>query len=210
MTSSSFQGGAAPQRNEKVEQILAGARQVFLEHGFGAATTDMVQRAAGVSKSTVYAHFPSKDALFVAVIGAECQKLVDRTRAERLMGKTVRETLTRIGTNLLQTALSPPVIALYRIIVAEAARVPEIGAALSDAGPKHMQHEVAAYLTEADRRGEIRVSDPGAAASDFQALALHDIQQRCLLGISAPPKASQIRKIVDAAVDVFLRAYASR
>jgi TetR/AcrR family transcriptional regulator, mexJK operon transcriptional repressor len=209
MTSSSFQDSAAPERNAKAEQILAGARQVFLEHGFAAATTDMVQRAAGVSKSTVYAHFPGKDALFAAVIGAECQKLADRTRAERIKGKTVRETLIRIGTNLLETALSPPVIALYRIIVAEAARVPEAGAVLSDAG-KHMQHEVAAYLTEADRRGDIRVSDPGAAASDFEALVLHDIQKRCLLGTRVPPKASQIRKIVDAAVDVFLRAYAPR
>src|ERR1700752_3288490 len=136
MTSSSFQDSAAPEQNAKAEQILAGARQVFLEHGFAAATTDMVQRAAGVSKSTVYAHFPGKDALFAAVIGAECQKLADRTRAERIKGKTVRETLIRIGTNLLETALSPPVIALYRIIVAEAARVPEAGAVLSDAG-KH-------------------------------------------------------------------------
>ena len=122
----------------------------------------------------------------------------------------VRDSLMRFGTHLLQTAVSPSAIALYRITVAEAARVPEIATAFADAGPKLVLREVAAYLTEANRRGEIRVSDPGAAASDFVALAVHDIQLRCLLGISAPPNVSQIRKIVDAAVNVFLRAYAPR
>jgi AcrR family transcriptional regulator len=213
MTSSSFQDSAAlkpSERNEKADQILAGARRVFLEHGFGAATTDMIQQAAGVSKSTVYAHFPGKDALFAAVMRADCQKLAEQTRAVRIEGKMVRDSLMRFGTHLLQTAVSPSAIALYRITVAEAARVPEIATAFADAGPKLVLREVAAYLTEANRRGEIRVSDTGAAASDFVALALHDIPLRCLLGISAPPNVSQIRKIVDAAVNVFLRAYAPR
>ena len=198
-----------PESNAKVEQILAGARRVFLEHGFGPATTDMVQQAAGVSKSTIYSYFPTKDALFVAVIRAECRKLVERTRAERVKGKTVRETLTRVGFRLFETALAPSGLALYRIVVAEAARFPEIGKAFYEAGPKLIQHEIAGYLTEAGQRGEIRIDDADAAADHFAALAAHLIQLRCLLGISAPPNASQTRKIVNAAVDVFLRAYAS-
>jgi AcrR family transcriptional regulator len=40
---------------------------VFLANGFSAATTDMIQQAAGVSKSTVYSHYPNKEALFAAV-----------------------------------------------------------------------------------------------------------------------------------------------
>jgi TetR/AcrR family transcriptional regulator, mexJK operon transcriptional repressor len=44
--------GAAAQ-SEKARAVLAGARAVFLANGFSAATTDMIQQAAGVSKSTV-------------------------------------------------------------------------------------------------------------------------------------------------------------
>src|SRR3546814_6513872 len=42
--------------NAKALTVLRAARNVFLTHGFSAATTDMIQREAGVSKSTVYAH----------------------------------------------------------------------------------------------------------------------------------------------------------
>src|SRR3546814_9810578 len=43
--------------NAKALTVLRAARTVFLTHGFSAATTDMIQREAGVSKSTVYAHY---------------------------------------------------------------------------------------------------------------------------------------------------------
>src|SRR3546814_490726 len=58
--------------NAKALTVLRAARNVFLTHGFSAATTDMIQREAGVSKSTVYAHYANKEALFTAVIEAEC------------------------------------------------------------------------------------------------------------------------------------------
>ncbi len=60
---------AAPS-NQKARTILQAARKVFLEHGFSAATTDMIQQQAGVSNSTVYAHYPTKEKLFIAVVEA--------------------------------------------------------------------------------------------------------------------------------------------
>ena len=45
--------------DDKAAAVLAGARSVFLAPGFSAATTDMIQRAADVSKATVYARYPT-------------------------------------------------------------------------------------------------------------------------------------------------------
>ncbi len=53
---------------DKREAILAGAMQEFLEHGYAGARVDRLVKAAGVSKATVYRHFPDKEALFVALI----------------------------------------------------------------------------------------------------------------------------------------------
>src|SRR3546814_1070545 len=47
--------------NAKALTVLRAARNIFLTHGFSAATTDMIQREAGVSKSTVYAHYANKE-----------------------------------------------------------------------------------------------------------------------------------------------------
>src|ERR1700760_4464083 len=52
----------------KAESILAAAKRMFLEGGFGAVSMDQIAREAGVSKATVYAHFAGKEELFGAVI----------------------------------------------------------------------------------------------------------------------------------------------
>ena len=57
-----------PPTMSKKDRVAIAATDVFLTHGFSAATTDMIQQAAGVSKATVYASWSSKEALFSAVI----------------------------------------------------------------------------------------------------------------------------------------------
>ncbi|MEI8618048.1 TetR/AcrR family transcriptional regulator [Pseudoalteromonas sp. B193] len=59
----------------KARTVLQAARKIFLTHGFNGATTDMIQREAGVSKSTVYAHFTNKETLFLAVIKVNAKYL---------------------------------------------------------------------------------------------------------------------------------------
>jgi len=194
--------------NPKVEKILAGARQVFLQHGYGAATTDMVQQAAGVSKSTVYSYFPGKDALFAAVVQTECERLVGDVHRERVKAHTVRETLLRMGEKLFETILAPSVLALLRIVIAESPRFPHLGAAVREAGALPLQRELADYLVEASWHGELRAADTRAAARHFIGMVLHDVQMDCLLGQRPPPAAADTRTIVEAAVDAFLRAYA--
>lgn len=58
--------------------MLEGAKAIFLERGYAAASTDMIQQAAGVSKSTVYAYYPNKEALFTAVIEIECERFLQK------------------------------------------------------------------------------------------------------------------------------------
>jgi TetR/AcrR family transcriptional regulator, regulator of autoinduction and epiphytic fitness len=52
----------------KRKAILEGAIKVFTQSGFDASSMDHVAEVAGVSKRTVYNHFPSKDILFQAIV----------------------------------------------------------------------------------------------------------------------------------------------
>ncbi|MBD0354642.1 MAG: helix-turn-helix transcriptional regulator, partial [Rubrobacteraceae bacterium] len=54
-----------PRARAKRDQILDGARRVFLRDGFAGASTDDIAAEAGVSKRTLYAYYPSKEDLFV-------------------------------------------------------------------------------------------------------------------------------------------------
>src|SRR5215204_1625614 len=57
-----------PRARAKLDQILSGARRVFLRDGFAAASTDAIAAEARVSKRTLYVYYPSKEELFADVM----------------------------------------------------------------------------------------------------------------------------------------------
>ena len=55
--------------DRKRAAVIAAAIDEFLAAGFDATSMDRIAARAGVSKRTVYNHFPSKEALFAAILG---------------------------------------------------------------------------------------------------------------------------------------------
>ena len=53
-------------KGRKFDQVLEGARSVFLADGFEGASVDQIAKVAGVSKATLYSYFPDKRLLFAA------------------------------------------------------------------------------------------------------------------------------------------------
>ena len=81
----------------KRQQILDGAKRVFLGVGFDAASMNDITREAGVSKGTIYVYFGSKEELFGALIDRE-RTAIFASLAETLEeGGSIKETLTRFG-----------------------------------------------------------------------------------------------------------------
>ncbi len=194
---------------EKRQAILKAATTVFLAHGFSAATTDMIQRQAGVSKATVYACFPNKEALFAAVIEHECAAMTETVRAIEPATGDIAKTLSDIGLSYLQFLLSATGLALFRVIVAEAPRFPELARHFYLAGPRVTTTMVAERLAQAARRGEIDIQTVGieAAASLFISLLRGDGQLECLTHPDTQPSAEQLDRRVRLAVMTFLGAF---
>lgn len=199
---------AAP-LGEKARAVLAGARRVFLEHGFSAASTDMIQRAAGVSKSTVYAHFPTKEALFIAVIEAECASFMDTVRRIDFRPGALSDTLKALAVRYLEVVLSPVALALFRVTVADAPRFPQLARTLYLAGPHVMTAMVAEHLARAAQAGEIDLAEPGrdAAASLFVSMVRGEPHVEYLTHPDARPTEAQLDQWATLAVGTFLRAY---
>ena len=166
--------------------VLRAARNVFLTHGFSAATTDMIQRDAGVSKSTVYAHYANKEALFTAVIEAECAAFTNTVHGIEFRPGKLRETLTMLAKAYLNIVLSPSGLSLFRVVIAEAQRFPKLARAFYLAGPQVMTAMVAEQLAHAAESGEV---DLGLTHPD------------------ATPSSAQIDQWANAAVVTFMRAY---
>lgn len=193
----------------KARTVLDAARVVFLSHGFSAATTDMIQREAGVSKSTVYAHYANKEALFVAVIEAECAAFTETVRAIEPRPGQLPEALAAVARAYLDVVLSPAGLALFRVVIAEAPRFPQLARTFYLAGPNAIAKVVADHLAGAQEAGEVDLAEIGrdAAANLFINLVRSEPQLQCLTHPDALPSAAQVDQWTNAAVTTFMRAY---
>jgi len=63
------------------EEILETATGLFAEHGFSDAVTQALAERLGVGKGTIYRHFPSKRALFLAAADRVMRKLQEQVNA---------------------------------------------------------------------------------------------------------------------------------
>ena len=198
--------------DDKAAAVLAGARSVFLAHGFSAAATDMIQRAAGVSKATVYARYATKEALFTAVIEAECERFLGSVRTLAIRSSRLRDVLAALARAYLRIVLSPEALALFRAVVGEAPRFPALARQFYLVGPHGFNVIVERHLEDAARRGEADFSAVGleTAATHFVNLVRGEAQMQCLTHPGAVPPPAQCDQWADDAVTTFVRAYGKR
>ena len=88
-------------------QILNGARQVFLAHGFDGASMGEIAKVAGVSKGTLYVYFDSKEALFEALTLEEKKGLAEVLFKLDSEDPDVKAVLTRLGRTYLEHMGNP-------------------------------------------------------------------------------------------------------
>ena len=196
-------------RCSRTQRVLEAAASVFLKHGFSAASTDMIQQAAGVSKATVYACFQSKEALFEAVIEHECTRFADAVRAVHLEQPDFASRLRALGQAYLGLLLSERGLALYRVVVAEGPRFPKVARTFYLSGPAVVYKMMSEHLNKAVEDGQADVHAMGVegAARQFLSLLRGDAQMECLTHPEARPSEAQRDAWVEAAVTTFLRAF---
>lgn len=192
--------------------VLKAATAVFLQHGFSAATTDMIQQAARVSKSTIYAFFPTKEALFTAVIERECASMNNTVNTLTSTDSDITKTLMDLGKSYLHMVLSSAGLALLRTAVAEGPRFPELARTFYLAGPKAMATLIANKLSIAVNASEINVQYVGLenAANLFTSMLRGEGQMEFMTHPLTQPSEVQIERWVKLAVFTFLKAFSTR
>jgi len=63
-------------------EILRAARKVFADHGFAAATIEMIAAEAGVAKGTLYLYYTSKDEIFWMALSSRFREMLAQSRRE--------------------------------------------------------------------------------------------------------------------------------
>ena len=165
----------------KPEQILEGAMQVFLRHGYAATSMDRVAAEAGVSKHTIYNHFQGKEGLFIALF----ERLILRHfhvefGCDLPLAESPENVLHRLAEILLARMDDPNYIAFIRLLIAESGRFPEL-AQLYIREVVCKGNEILGRYLQA--HPELKLPDPEITARIFfGSLVAHILSQEVLHG----------------------------
>jgi AcrR family transcriptional regulator len=183
---------------------VSAATEVFLEYGFGAATLDEVVRRAGGSRATLYENFGSKEGLFAAIIAQQCELIVEPLKMLSEDQGAPEDVLAAVGKRVMDILMSSRGIGLYRMVSAEAARFPALGAQVFASGPQAAADWLAVYLRAQTKAGVLALPDADLAARHFLEMVKGDLHTRALFNVAPSPTAEEIDRCVSGAVATFL------
>lgn len=200
-----------PKDLEKRAAIIDAAQTLFSERGVEGVSIEAIAAASGVSKVTVYSHFPDKASIFKTMILRETDRLGRLISETTEQNGTLEERLNQFGLRLLRMLNEPCHLALDRTMAIEAQRNPEIGQLFYSAGPGRTLDLLTDLLVDAQARGEIELEDPDTAARDLIALWFGlGLLERKYLPQPECGDADQLSKQIQRGTKVFLRAYSKR
>jgi AcrR family transcriptional regulator len=196
----------APTRDERREAILKVAREVFFEQGYTAASMSTIAARLGGSKGTLYNYFKSKEELFEAQVRERCGAAADRISDVSAEGEPI-EVLSRLGEQYLEHLYSEETVQMFRILVAEAQRSPELARVFYEVGPARGQKGLEDYLEGARARGALDIPDCTLAAEQLLSLWKGRTHLQFLLNLIPPLTRAEIRLQIAQAVSAFMRLY---
>ena len=190
---------------ERRKLLIHAAEKVFVELGYGAASVDDIAKRAGMSKKTLYQLFDTKESLFAAVIAARREALKVMIEAEccgdaRSPEKVLRNFLGQVARFVLAYRQS----ALYRLVIAESQRAPELACAFYREGPSKARLALTQWLERQHEDKTLFVPDPDTSASMLFSMVIGELQMRLLIGDMREPDEATIDERVEKAVALFL------
>jgi TetR/AcrR family transcriptional repressor of mexJK operon len=160
-----------PRARAKRDQILAGARRVFLRNGFAAASTDAIAAEAKVSKRTLYVYYPSKEELFAGIM-RELSLENPQTRALESMEEMtpgseeeLRRDLLELANKIVATMMQPDYLALLRTTIADTHRFPQLGGLFRATVPERAMRSFAVFIERSRERGVVGSGVDGETAA---------------------------------------------
>lgn len=190
----------------KRQAILDAAAAVLREHGFAGASMTAVSKRIGGSKATLYRYFSSKEELFLTALLDAAHDQAAKVFEMLQPSTNMRLVLERFGARFLELTLSPDVLAVRRILIAEGSRS-GLGQRLFERGPKVSWSKMAGFLEAEIKSGRLRAEDPWTMAMHFRGLLEADVVNRALLGADIDNRPTSLRRYSVKAVEAMLRAY---
>jgi TetR/AcrR family transcriptional repressor of mexJK operon len=189
----------------KSEAMLDAASQVIAERGL-TAPVEAIAKRAGVSKQTLYNRYGGKAGLIRALIRRRIDT-VTAPLADAVGDVSPEATLAAFARDLMTAMLTPAGVSMTRVAIQSAVDMPDMAAAVYDAGAGTSRARLADFLRVESAAGRLDVDDPAEAADLFSGM-VGARQLRALLGAPTPSDAESIDALSQTIARRFVRAYA--
>ncbi|HEU4329308.1 MAG TPA: TetR/AcrR family transcriptional regulator [Roseiflexaceae bacterium] len=188
---------------ERRHQILEAALKVFSTKGFQKATNKDIAEAAGISPGLIYWYFKDKQDLFLSIIRERAPIFTMLAQTEQLMGLPPEQALVLVARAFLGAYHSPVMVGIFRMLISEAIRFPQIAEMFYSQGLSTVLHALSAYMARQMEAGRLRQGEPMLAARTFMGMLVVHILAREVL---RQPEAIALsdQQVIDNAVAVFL------
>lgn len=192
---------------QKRTAILNAATRLFLDSGYDRTSLARIAEGAGVSKATLFKQFPTKAALFDAIVGASWGS--DEGDGDTPAPGDLRAGLTLVGRRYVALLTRPDMADLFRIVIAELPRFPELAESQFNRGKMPYFDSVRRYL-EAERvAGTVVLDDAELAATQFLGMISNYVFWPRLLLPHWSPDAAAVEHVVNEAVAMMEARYAT-
>ena len=199
---------AAPTRltDRKRAAILEAAVVEFRQSGYETTSMDRIAAQAGVSKRTVYNHFPSKEALFAQILERLWASSLEGQDLAYRADRPLRPQLLELVTQKLRLLRDPNFVDLARVAIAAAIHSPERAQDMV-ARMGEREEGITTWIRAAAADGRLKTSDPLFASMQLQSL-VKGFAFWPQITLSQPPLSDEQQALVgERAVDMFLALY---
>lgn len=194
----------SPRQEARREELLRAATEVFFEAGFAGASLDAVIARVGGSKRTIYSYFGNKEQLFATIVQEISRRAMGSLGEEDLGRADLETTLHEVGRRYLEVIMSPEALQLYRTVVAEGSRFPQLARVFFETGPGRASASLAKVLARMGDSWGLAGRDHRQLAEHYLGMIRDDLHLQVVLGLRPPPNPEEAEAAVRSAVDIFL------
>jgi len=184
---------------ERQASIIAAAASLFAQKGFNGTTTRAIAKTAGISEALLFRYFPTKRALYAAIIAAKSQLSQLMASIEQAADKRDDvQVFTLIASFRIHRGADP---SLLRLLLFSALEGHELSDMFFRNRHRVFYEFLAGYIARRTREGKFRKVDPLLAAQSFVGMIVY---HRLLHDIFGVPAHCSPEEAVAGYVDVFL------
>lgn len=197
-------------KEEKRLAAVEAATELFFEQGYERTSLQQIATRAGVSTATLFKRYPTKAALFEAIV-ERFWSLETECEATAIPSGDLEAGLLKFGHDYAQRMRRPEMASMFRLIIAESLRFPDLGQTLFNKGYGPFLGRLSTYLRNQVTQGNLLVvADIESASSAFLATIAGQVFWPELMAPGCGGTDADTKKVVHSAVATMLVQFANR